>query len=62
MDKNATQKFTEILQDSLDYELDNKETFPPDIRQKILDEYKKMFREKAEWLKQQEAQKKEEQS
>lgn len=58
--KSPQDKFTEVLQDCIDYELDNKETFPPDIRQKIIDEYKKMYREKAEWLKRQSDEKKEE--
>lgn len=58
MDSKISDEFKESLQEALDNELDNRETFSDEMVQHINDVYRQLWKEKIEWLKK----KKEEQS
>ena len=58
MDSKIYDEFKESLQEALDNELDNRETFSDEMVQHINDVYRQLWKEKIEWLKK----KKEEQS
>ena len=58
MDSKICDEFKESLQEALDNELDNRETFSDEMVQHINDVYRQLWKEKIEWLKK----KKEEQS
>lgn len=58
MDEAKIKKlFKEALQEQLNEELNDRETFSPDIRKQIIETYQRLWKEKLEWLEQKEKEK-----